>query len=420
MILNKFFKHIIYFSVFFAVMHFGPLSLFSEITVSIIIQIIIFLFLGISIILKGKNKIIIDNFSLFALLYIFKIILNPYILDSPINIITDFVRYSIFPLSYIWIINTKVSNYKLTNFLYNICMYSLISVIPYLLNFIKPIRTGYNLTLFGGSENAQGFIGIFYNTHMAAFSLSISLIIFIFFFKFKTKKTRSFIVFYNIILIVGIIALYKTYIRTGYLIFIGSMVVYMYKTYHPRYVIRYISLVLVFIGFSIYSISTDEVLRNRIFQNSIYSEKENKTIEIDNYGSGRPDFWKASINIWYESNTLEKLLGIGGLEFQKRMFKSVGLEIGSHNIFFDTLVRNGLFGLYFLIMMFINLYLLSMRDKKTKFGILTISIFWGYILYLFVQGGPFVYTSIILSLIFALNNKFYKERLRSSLLNNNG
>jgi hypothetical protein len=419
MILNKYFKHIIYFSVFFAVMHFGPMSLFSDMTVAIIIQIIIFIFLSISIILKGNNKIIIDNFSIFGLLYIFKIILNPYILDSPINIITDFVRYSIFPLSYIWIINTKINNNKLTLFLYNTCIYALISVIPYLLNLIKPIRTGYNLTLFGGAENSEGFIGAFYNTHMAAFSLSISLIVFIFFFRFKRKKTSSYTIFFYILLFAGIIALYKTYIRTGYLIFIGGMLVYMYKTYHPRYFLRYVSLIIISIGISLYNISTDEVLKNRIFQNSIYSERDNKTIEIDNYGSGRPDFWKASVKIWYDSNVLEKFFGIGGPEFQKRMFKVVGLEIGSHNIFFDTLVRNGLFGLYFLIMMFINLYLMNNREKNTKFGVLSISIFWGYILYLFVQGGPFIYTSILLALVFALNSKYNKAKIYSLIINNN-
>lgn len=330
-------------------------------------------------------------------------IINPFIFVNTIPLVTDLVKYSLFPLIYLWLKNHYVRRNKLINILYILSIYSIISTIPFLLGFLSPLRHGYDLTSFG-EEGGEGFIGIFYNTHMAAMSISFSLIIFIFFSGFKKYRKKYDQIFFYIVVVVGLVALYKTYIRTGYLMLFGGLFMFYLKTYNPRQIIKYIAGGLLLFIIVTYQLSNDVVLNMRIFQNSVYSETENKSIDLNNYGSGRPEFWEASLEIWQESTFQEKILGIGIVELQKRMENKVGLDIGSHNLFVDSLVRNGLLGLFLLCYMLIVLLMQLNRFKKSKFYILSISIYVSYLLYLVVQGGPFLFTSLLLGVIFYLNN----------------
>lgn len=395
------FYHLLYFTFFFTLLHFGPKIISFGVTVSVTLQIIIFVYLIFSIFLKIKVRL--DAYSMAASFYIIKMVVNPFIFINTLPIITDLVKYSLFPLIYIWLSNKNIDRNKLTNILYYLSIYAILSTIPFLLGFLSPLRHGYDLTSFG-EEGGEGFIGIFYNTHMAAMSISFSLIIFIFFSGFKKSKKRFEQIFFYLVVFIGLIALYKTYIRTGYLMLFGGLFIYYLKTYNPRDFIKYIAGGTIIFIVITYQLSSDVVLNMRIFQNSVYSETDNKSIDINNYGSGRPDFWKASIDIWMNSSLDEELFGIGIVELQRRMEKKVGLDIGSHNLFIDTLVRNGLIGLIFLCYMLFILLLQINKFNKSKFYVLSISIYTSYILYLIVQGGPFLFTSLLLGVIFYLNN----------------
>jgi O-antigen ligase len=272
----------------------------------------------------------------------FKTVLNGGMLRNPVTEIIDFTRYMIIPLIFDWI-NLKVKNKALLDiYLLRLSAFILLSGIPFLIGILPPLGT---VQEFQG--DVLGFIGLFQTPKNASTSIAISLLIITFYFKTDSLNKQEKL-FYRICILIGIIQLYLTFVRTGYVMFVvGLIVLYLPQkiTFKELRPFLYV-LVLVLIIF-ITLLQTNQAFYERIFD-----IRGNRTT---NLGSGRLILWAASLDMWLQMNTIEKFFGIGFGGLKTSMNDYIGKSLDAHSEFFTQLVSNGIIGLTLTIIYVLNL-----------------------------------------------------------------
>jgi hypothetical protein len=323
----------------------------------------------------------------------FKTVLNGGMLRNPVTEIIEFTRYMMIPLLFDWI-NLKVkSTEQLDRILIRLACFAILAGIPFLLGILEPL--GFVMEHYGGLTS---FSGLFQSPHAAAVSLSIALLIL--FFELK-NNTHSSILRNSLwlLILIGLLQLYMTYVRTGYLMFMsGLLIIYIPKRLTFRELKSILSLFTGIIVAFIVLLQTNEAFYNRIFD-------VRPSGNIDP-GSGRLIFWAAAVDMWIQSTWVEKLFGIGLGGLKEAMISYVGKPLVSHSEIFDLLAGNGLIGISLFVFYLFTLFSFIWSKQNAPSFRLSLGAFLLYVSLMIVQGGVFFPVEVFLALIFT---KLYKE-----------
>ncbi len=246
-----------------------------------------------------------DNITKYSFFYYSKYILTTgifyygYFVDGFLM----FVRGLSIPVINNFLNVKKYSSTDLIRALKFISNFVIFSSIPFLLDIIQPISSGYSLEQYGSTVN--GYVGIFQNPHGAAIITSQALIINLFF----AIKNRRIKIFDILVIALGFFVLYKTYVRTGYVMFFIGFFFVAYFEYGIRRIYKLIP-VIGLLGFAtFYLYNNDNVLQRRIAQRNIYQHSGNST--IDKVSSGRITLTMVNLKNYSESDLLTKLVWNG-------------------------------------------------------------------------------------------------------------
>jgi O-antigen ligase len=372
-------------------LHFETLSI-GRFKISLLWKGILLVYLFI-IVLKNRqiNYFIYKPLILLSILQLF----NSDIVQDPVTAIVNFLTVLIIPLIGIYILNYDSGKLKKSIIFFS--SFIILSFLPYQLGILTSIESGYDLEIFGGGT---GLIGPYQNPHGASISLACSLVV-VLYFLIEGFFPR---IYLSLIFILGSYFLLVTYVRTGLVMFaVGVIPILFYfgkknaKTLLKILIVGFFLAVLA----SKY-ISSNEVLLNRIMGRNEYNAEDS----FENIGSGRISFWEASISIFKEADIIEKIFGMGQTEKFDRMYQKIGMEIGSHNAFFDLLLSNGILGLFLFIFYLFKIFKFSLA-YNSDFYILILALLSSYIAMCFFQGFTWLNANLII--MFAIGIKFNSD-----------
>jgi len=370
---------ILFFSSFFLILHIETLSILG-IKISYIWKFALLLYL----ILKIKYRYIWSGYYPLIALSFISLLNNDIALDTPTAGVNLF-NILIIPL--IGIHLTKFNKEKLNILATRISLFIALSFIPYALGLMESYGQAYDLENFGGSF---GLVGAFATAHGASLSLAAAILVILDRYLFD-KKYRA---YYAIILVIGLLFLIQTHVRTGLLMLaIGVLVMLACNLKN----IKKIQLALIpAITIFIWLPTTDnfEVLTNRIIGAGKYTSEES----ITDIGSGRGGIYIASINVYSEFNLKELLIGTGKATQMDLIASKIGLRIGSHNAFLDLLLAHGIIGLCLFLYFLLKTYTRIIKYHKGKDRNLALSLYWAYIGMCMVQGFNWLFVNILLLL----------------------
>jgi O-antigen ligase len=340
-----------------------------------------------------------DKISQYGFLYSFKNIFNLSLFRYPIeNFYHTLVIFN-FPFFYN-LFRNNFNTKTLIIYIKRLSIFSIISAIPFHLHLLEPLGSAYRISNFDTSYGASetGYVGIFQNAHGASIITTFAVINLIFF--YKREKILSYLVVGSL----GILNVYMTYVRTGYvLLIIGLTLITLFGTkfYEKFRVILIGTIALVIL---LYFADT-ELLINRLFNINKYNV-ENRTINynVEALSSGRTLFWVVNITNWWESDILLKMFGFGEEVAKDNMEKTIGMRLFSHNGFIDSFIENGLIGLFLFIGLFYYILKLVINNKGSTFFYLGIASFIMFILMNLFQGGYYFLMEIFIVLNLSLLN----------------
>lgn len=276
--------------------------------------------------------------------------------------------------------------------------------LPFLLGIIPELSKGIALTALGGE--LHGYSGPFQNGHAASITVgasSIVLLFEIFNAKSKLQKIIAFIVF-----ILSLVVIYKTLVRTGFLMVGVGVIVFTYSLYGIKVILKYLPLIGLGCLLLVSAVASNEELMMRLFDGSVY--ENNHSHWFYTVGSGR--LWMAWTNVafWLDSGLQSWLFGTGIGPSKDNMELVVGIRVFSHNGFIDALSHNGLIGLFLYVMVLVHSYRTIKRNvyKCKLTSSLAISVFISYLIFAFFQGGSRFYFDIIYVLVL-LNLNYMKK-----------
>lgn len=275
-----------------------------------------------------------------------------------------------------------------------------------LIGIIDPIKEISSASSFG--VDMSYYSAIFGATHAASSYFSVSIFVYIWAFlteKFVTKKQKIFNVF---LLIVSLISLFMAYVRTGWLMcLIGVLCFFRVKRItNKQFVTGILALFLIFGGL-VYFYNTNEAFNARISGRNIYNNKNATGIDLG--GSGRTNFWKNGIEVWWNGSVYEFFCGVGYDKVVENNYRHTKLRVFSHNQFIDTLARNGILGLLLLLFFYYGLYV-YIRKRKCKVQNLAYATWIGAVIFAFFQSEIYFDYAFIFALILVLLDKNYKEQ----------
>lgn len=337
--------------------------------------------------------------TLFALKYV----IYPY---SSFNIVLDIIeliKFSIIPLfsdSFAYFFSKK--KWILDRFPLYLAIGIILSSIPFLLGILESFEDieelKGELAKYGGSGQTA-FVGGFGGPHNAAISMTAAVLFLISFLQGMKAKISGLKVFIISVLILGLVVIYKTYVRTGYICLIlggGYLLLWRKKI---SYYIKMTPILILFMGGIAFKILTDPILLMRLTDQSVHNKKGPST---DQLGSGRGLIWRMAIKNWSESPPINVMLGNGMKKSMDLMATTpVGAPLVSHNGYLDVLQHSGLVGisLFLFYLSVIFRYAQRARDalikkRLTAFFILLVVSF-------FFQGGHFFWMDCLIAFTLA-------------------
>lgn len=266
-----------------------------------------------------------------------------------------------------------------------------------------------DLSKYGGEGNL--FTGPFLNIHDAAITLSFALVGISYFF----NKTNNIIIKFWILglLIIGLMGIYLTYVRTALLMLLIAFIVFYFVGRNFKTVLlRGIPFLIILgvVGLILYSSS--EVLRMRIHGTNVYGETGLSV------GSGRLIFWTVMLEASFNSGILQMLLGIGREASMDYMNQKIGLRLFAHSGFIDILVSTGVLGF--------SIYLLFIKQlfRRINFRKNITLLSFRYVLVVLVmlftamifQSHQFFWVFPIISIFVVLLEKEYLWRVKAASL----
>lgn len=370
------FKYIFYGLILLFLFHFETLYI-GPIKISHLWKGVVLVYLLFAIIKKKQKAFIYKPFIWIAVLQL----VNIEIINNPLNAFVIFSTTLLLPIIGIYVL--KFNYNQLRKALIFFASFFILSFVPYQLGILQSLEEGYNLSAFGG---ASGLVGPYQNPHGAAISLASALIVVLYYW-FEGSFNKLYL---TILFLLGFYFLLNTYVRTGLAMFaIGSIPILFY--FAKKQARTFFQLVIFAFFMAILAsnwILSNEVLMNRITGQSQYHSEES----FESMGSGRGGIYIASLEIFIESNPLEKIFGMGQSEQINRIYKKTGMEIVSHNGFLDLLLANGLLGLLLFLSLILRIY------KLAKSSILLKSSLFMYLVMCIVQGYDWISASLVLFL----------------------
>ncbi|UTP71916.1 O-antigen ligase family protein [Alteromonas sp. LMIT006] len=365
------------------------------------------LYLGVSVLFL-KKSIIIDKISIIAfLLTLFCFIVYADNIDYFEQ--TKSAVYFIFiPFLIVLLQNIKLNRNIQDKIILCVAISIVIVCIPYYFGILESYGTRFDLETFG--LNSYAFLGPFQTTHTASVLLAVSSSILLFSF-FNLRGDYFYRILFIILFFISIFFVYKTYVRTGYLVCVLSNLYIVYKLKFKDFGFKnklFTIIIFIFVFFMFEYINQSDV----VFSKRIADQyTDNSEIGWQTIGSGRLLFAFVNINHWLEVSLLQKLFGIGYVESVNYMYNEIGQRIISHNLFLDLLIQHGVIGLLlYLIVVF--LIFKSIRNSM-NFGCppLYFSIYLSYITYQFVQGSNIFLFDVLLVLSYLSSKEFLNKNV---------
>lgn len=275
-----------------------------------------------------------------------------------------------------------------------------------LLGVITPLYKAMSAASFG--VDMTFYSAIFGDIHAASSYFSASIFVYIWAFSNKKFTTKVQKIFNAFLLGVSLVSLFMTYVRTGWLMcLIGVLCFFrVERITNKQFVTGVLALFLIFGGL-VYFYNTNEAFNARISGRNIYNNKNATGVDLG--GSGRIDFWKSGVEVWWNGSVYEFFCGVGLDKVVAHNAEKVGRGVFSHNQFVDTLARNGILGLLLLLFFYYGLYI-YIRKRKCKVQNLAYATWIGSVIFAFFQSEIYFDYAFIFALILVLLDKSYKEQ----------
>lgn len=341
------------------------------------------------------------KFSFYSFMYAFKFFFNSgflffgYIMDSFLMLLRNLTIPIFFNFSFFNLDEKKL--YSVIVFISNFVIFS---TIPFLLNIVRPISSGYSLDDYGLS--IEGFVGIFQNPHGASVVLTQVLLFKLFQLLNIPKKS-----YFNLFLfLLGVYVLYNTFVRTSYVMFlIGVFILLLFK-YWNRNKLFFLFVNIFFILSILIVYNNSKILQARFNQNYVNSDTE---LTLDKFSSGRLNLSTVNLENFINSNFLYQAIGLGPSYSMDLMEKDIGLRKNSHNGFVDALVQSGYIGFILFILLLFYVFK-SLLIWKSFYSPLGISSFFSFLVFQLFQGGNFFLYEVLLIFIIHLSINRYGKR----------
>lgn len=291
---------------------------------------------------------------------------------------------------------------KLETILYSFAQFICLSSLPCLLGIIHPLYNYINADSFG-IEGLYYYSGLFNAPHCAASYFAIAVIVLVYGFKQKRFVTFASKLFNLALVCVGIVSIFKAYVRTGWLMLIvGIAFIFVFSIKKTRKKITYlVSFLILFGGGVLFLYNQNDAFRSRLQGNNIYTNTGGESIEIG--GSGRLSFWQNGIHLWTNSDNVGQLLfGQGYYAVIQQNEMRTGLRVFSHNMFVDVLSQHGLFGLLLVIIYFGQIYVYIRKNRNNSYYILAKAVFWMSIVFSFFQNEVYFDYAFVFAIILAM------------------
>jgi len=353
----------------------------------IIILVILFFYFSIN---KYKYNKFVSIYFLLAISSLF----NASIFDSFIVEFGIFIKNLILPFILVYWINSKA---YLNNFIKDFSVFIILSGIPFIFKLIPQLGEQYDLEIFGSSLNIFTYTGLFQNPHAASIITAYATIVCFSYFKKSRKKIEKY--FMLIVVIIGLILSVNTFVRTGLAMTIVGLLSNVLYGKSLTKILKFLPLFILISLMIIAYVQSNELLINRL----VGVNKYQTTLDINTVSSGRLGIWKSSL-ISYTQNydSLEIIFGLGESELKARNKENIGRPYVVHNGFLDMLITNGVLGLI-LYILFVKKWYYYLKNKAKSINAnnihlrISISIFFMYLTFMMVQGGPLIYDSIFIA-----------------------
>lgn len=341
-------------------------------------------FLGVFYLLQGDWKVVhkkIKNqkwvLPYFLCFFIFCISILISLDFSGFNIIYSFSQF--FPFLFIFSKKSRIKNFVIYSAIY----LSILSI----LMVAHRLDIGVFSDLFytrDGLQRASGLIGN--PNYFAYFSFCIFVLL-----QYILKSKKFLFILSFLIFIVVLLTLSRG-------VLMGVLLFLIIKIFTSIKKIILFSLLLIVVSSNISTITTG----------TISEDLFNRTIELEQGGSGRSDIWEQGYELW-STNTQDLLIGMGFNQFQKRT-SNIGIENTVHNSYLRVLYEFGLLGFIIIFSFYISIiYSVKWGGMKTLVGFCVPFAFcWGTNDFFLVK-ETFVLMSILL-----MTNEIGVKRKNSS------
>lgn len=356
------------------------------------LPLLIFLFFGV---LGQKVHF---NFLIFGYIFAIKNLVSTSFFDYPVDAIINFSKYLSIPLVVHWVylnINSIESLRKLRMLPVYLAVFLIISNIPYYLGvFSAPV----NKTMLWMEEGSlDGLVGILGAPHYTSALLAVACIIIL---DFIVKKRGDMLL--NLVLgpllLLGLFFLFKTYTRTGWLMFVIGVVILFARKVTFKDAGKIMALgVLLFASITVLY-QTNEGFRRRVMDDRAGQEDKSA---YETVGSGRLQIAQVYLENLYESNFITYLVGMGMQESQNRYEKKDGMPLFAHNGFVQTIVDNGILG-FLLYLLFLYSIFREISRSNSSHNQLTVAIFFMFISCLVTQQANYFLLDLFLSLFIGI------------------
>ncbi len=392
-------KLILFYTIGFLLLYLEPIQI-GGISFGILWKIVLMLLLFIPLIYATLKKKYIEMFAFISIVFAFKVLLSYSSLEYIVNSITIFTKTLMLPMLYLFFI-LKLKEGSLKFLAKHFAILIILSFIPYMLGVLTPLGEGYNLEPFG-LDGQFGLVGPFINPHSASISIAFAMIIVTGQIDKENRLGEN--LFYILLLILAFYELIDTYVRTGIMIYLVTLMFYYLQNINFKKVLLLIFTSLMLVAGSIYLINTNETAKMRF-------QDKNKYMKKSDLGSGRFEFWNAAIENWLDDDFSVIFIGLGEEYAKDKMYEDVGLRIFAHNEFFQTLQQEGLIGMALFIsyLLLINGFL--KRNRFSVYHTTAKALFLGMLTMMMFQGGFYFNIVLFLSIYLALLKLEYLEKI---------
>lgn len=332
-------------------------------------------------------------FLVLAYLFAAKNLVNVSFFKFPVDSIINFVKYLTIPVFVHWIylnINSASALKKLRLVPVYMAAFFIVCNIPYYFGvFAAPVTT----MLWMEDTQIDGLIGMLGAPHYSSAVLAVASVVLL---DFVANKRGNFRVNLIVIplLIIGVFFLFKTYTRTGWMMFlVGTIVLFARKISFKNLGKIAAFGVLMAIGLSVL-FQTNEGFRRRIMDDRAGQEDKSA---YETVGSGRIQIADIYLTNLYESNFVTYLFGMGMEESMRRYEQKDGMPLFAHNGFIQTLVDNGIIGFVLYMLFLITLYKAIARSESSH-NQLTMAMFFMFLSCLATQQANYFLVDVFLSI----------------------